>query len=150
MARGTVRVRIGAKDVHYAGNLVSGAKIIELMTDAGTELAILIGGTEGLLASWKHIEQYVPVALGDYLEIKTWVSRYGNTSFDLEAEVYKTCELADKSGASMACNIISPPVLVSKGSFVGVTPKETNRGFQIPKEDIPFTPHNGIMWWESK
>lgn len=56
----------------------------------------------------------MPVMLGDYLEIKTWVSRYGNTSFDWEAEVYKTCELVDQSGTSSACNIIDPPVLVAR------------------------------------
>jgi len=148
MKKGTMRVRIGARDVHYAGNLVSGAHIIGLMTDAGTELAIMVGGTEGLLASWRHIEQYVPVALGDYLEIETWISRYGNTSFDWEAEVHKVCELVDKSGKSNACKILEPAVLVAKGSFVGVCPKEQNRGFQVPKEQIPFIPHNGVMWWE--
>jgi len=148
--RGTVRVRIGVGDTHYAGNLVSGAHIIELMDDAGTELAVMIGGDEGLLASWRHIEQFEPVVLGDFLEVKTWVSRYGNTSFDWEAEVYKVCELADKSGASSACNIIDPPKLVAKGSFVGVCPKNVNRGFQVPKEEIPYIPHNGVMWWENK
>lgn len=150
MERGTIRLRMGMADTHYAGNLVSGAHIIELMDDAGTELAVMIGGDEGLLASWKHIEQFVPVVLGDYLEVKTWVSRFGNTSFDWEAEVYKTCELVDKSGASSACNIIDPPVLVAKGSFVGVCPKSMNRGFQVPKEEIPYIPHNGVMWWEKK
>lgn len=148
MERGCMRVRMGMADTHYAGNLVSGAHIIELMDDAGTELAVMIGGDEGLLASWKHIEQFVPVLLGDYLEIRTWVSRFGNTSFDWEAEVYKVCELVDKSGNSSACNIIDPPVLVAKGSFVGVCPKSMNRGFQVPKEQIPFIPHNGEMWWE--
>ncbi len=98
MERGTMRLRMGVNDTHYAGNLVAGARIIELMDDAGTELPIMVGGDEGLLACWKHVEQYVPVYLGDYLEVKTWVSRWGNTSFDWEAEVYKVCELADKSG----------------------------------------------------
>lgn len=150
MERGTMRLRMGVNDTHYAGNLVAGARIIELMDDAGTELPIMVGGDEGLLACWKHVEQYVPVYLGDYLEIKTWISRWGNTSFDWGAEVYKVCELADKSGQSSACNIIEPPVLVAKGSYVGVIPKEMNRGFQVPKEDIPFQPHNGEMWWEKK
>ncbi len=149
MERGTMRVRMSTADTHYAGNLVSGARIIELMDDAGTELPIMLNGDEGLLASWRHIEQYVPVVLGDYLEIKTWVSRYGNTSFDWEAEVYKVCELLDKSGQSSACNIIDPPVLVAKGSFVGVCPKEVNRGPQVPKESIPFISHNGVNWWEA-
>lgn len=150
MERGTMIVRMSTADTHYAGNLVSGARIIELMDDAGTELPIMLCGDEGLLASWRHIEQYIPVVLGDYLEIKTWVSRYGNTSFDWEAEVYKVCELEDKSGQSSACNIIDPPVLVAKGSFVGVCPKEVNRGQQVPKESIPFIPHNGSNWWEEK
>ena len=73
MERGTMRLRMGVNDTHYAGNLVAGARIIELMDDAGTELPIMVGGDEGLLACWKHVEQYVPVYLGDYLEIKTWI-----------------------------------------------------------------------------
>ncbi len=149
MERATLRLRMGTNDAHYAGNLVAGAHLIEYMSDCGTELMIMEAGDEGLLASWKHIEQYIPVYAGDYIEIKAWISRYGNTSRDFEVEVYKVCEPAD-GGVTGACNIIEPPQLVAKASGVGVIPQEANRGLQVAKEDIPYVPHNGVMWWEKK
>ena len=149
MDRGTLRVRLSGADAHYGQNLVSMARIIELMADAGTELEIMDCGDEGLLACWKHIEQYVPVFAGDYVEVKSWFSRYGNTSRDMEAEVYKVCESAD-GGKTTACNLIDPPILVAKGSAVGVSPKDLDRGLQVKtREEIPFIPNDGKNWWEN-
>ena len=58
---GTIRMRMGTHDAHYGGNLVDGARLIGLISDAGTELQIAWSGDEGLLAAWHHIEQFVPV-----------------------------------------------------------------------------------------
>lgn len=98
------------------------------------------------MASWQHTEHYAPVYAGDYLEVRAWISRYGNTSREFTAEVYKVCELAD-GGVTSACNVIEPPVLVAKASGIGVIPKEMNRGPQIPKDKIPYIPNNGKKWW---
>ncbi|MHA1414427.1 MAG: 3-aminobutyryl-CoA ammonia lyase, partial [Promethearchaeota archaeon] len=43
-----IRVRISASDAHYGGNLVDGAKILELFGDVATELLIRHDGDEGL------------------------------------------------------------------------------------------------------
>jgi len=43
-----LRVRISAKDVHYAGDLVDGAHIMKLFGDVATELTIRYDGDEGL------------------------------------------------------------------------------------------------------
>jgi 3-aminobutyryl-CoA ammonia-lyase len=150
MKRGTIRLRMSVADTHYAGNLVSGARIIELMSDAGTELQIMYSGNEGLLACWKHIEQFEPVYLGDYIEVKAWFSRFGNTSADFEAEVYKVAAPAAQGAGEGACDIIDPSVLVAKGSGVGVTPKNINRGLQVPKEAIPYEAADGRLWWENR
>ena len=41
----TIRVRMGAADAHYAGNLVNGSRMLDLFGDIATELAILSDGT---------------------------------------------------------------------------------------------------------
>ena len=147
---GTIRMRMGTHDAHYGGNLVDGARLIGLISDAGTELLIAWSGDEGLLAAWHHIEQFVPVYMGDYIEVRTWFSRYGNTSADLEGAVYKVGELVD-GGKTNAARIIDPPILVMRASATGVTPKDVNRGLQVEKlEDIPFEPAGETKWWEKK
>lgn len=143
---GTIRMRMS--DGHYGGGLVDGARLIGLISDAGTELQIAWSGDEGLLAAWHHIEQYEPVYMGDYIEVKTWFSRYGNTSADMEGAVYKVGELVD-GGKTNAARIIDPPRLVMRASATGVTPKEVNRGLQVEKlEDIPFEAAGEKKWWE--
>ncbi len=36
-----IRVRMGAHDAHYGGNLVDGAKMLQLFGDVATELLII-------------------------------------------------------------------------------------------------------------
>lgn len=145
---GTIRIRVSGG--HYGGGLLDGAALIGLISDAGTELQIAWSGDEGLLAAWHHIEQYVPVYVGDYLEVRTWFSRYGNTSADLEGAIYKVGELVD-GGKTNAARLLDPPVLVMRASATGVTPKAQNRGLQVEKlEDIPFEPAGETKWWEKK
>lgn len=143
---GTIRMRVSGG--HYGGGLLDGAALIGLISDAGTELSIAWSGDEGLLAAWHHIEQYEPVYVGDYIEVKTWFSRYGNTSADMEGAIYKVGELVKGENPNSA-TIIDPPRLVMRASATGVTPKEVNRGLQVEKlEDIPFEPAGEKKWWE--
>lgn len=44
-----IRVRMSAHDAHYGGNLVDGARMLQLFGDVGTELCIVYDGDEGLL-----------------------------------------------------------------------------------------------------
>ncbi len=145
---GVIRMRMSTHDAHYGGNLVDGARLIGLISDAGTELQIALTGDEGLLAAWHHIEQFEPVYMGDYVEVRTWFSRYGNTSADMEGAVYKVGELVD-GGKTNAARLIDPPRLVMRASATGVTLKEANRGLQVEKrEDIPFEAAGEKKWWE--
>jgi len=145
---GVIRMRMSTHDAHYGGNLVDGARLIGLISDAGTELQIALTGDEGLLAAWHHIEQFEPVYMGDYVEVRTWFSRYGNTSADMEGAVYKVGELVD-GGKTNAARLIDPPRLVMRASATGVTLKECNRGLQVEKrEDIPFEEPGEKKWWE--
>ena len=51
-----IRLRIGAHDVHYAGNLVDGAKMLNLFGDVATELLIRSDGDEGLFVAYDRVE----------------------------------------------------------------------------------------------
>ena len=44
-----LRIRMSSHDAHYAGNLVDGARILNLFGDLATELTIQYDGDEGLL-----------------------------------------------------------------------------------------------------
>ena len=48
----TIRVRMSAHDAHYGGNLVDGAKMLELFGDVATELLIRRDGDEGLFCAF--------------------------------------------------------------------------------------------------
>jgi hypothetical protein len=57
----TLRVRISANDVHYAGELLDGAHIMKLFGDVATELTIRYDGDEGLLRAYENVEFLKPV-----------------------------------------------------------------------------------------
>jgi 3-aminobutyryl-CoA ammonia-lyase len=46
-----IRVRMSMHDAHYGGNLVDGAKMLNLFGDVATELLIRHDGDEGLFAA---------------------------------------------------------------------------------------------------
>ncbi len=64
----TLRVRMGAHDAHYAGELVDGARVLALFGDVATELLIRLDGDEGLFRAYEGIEFLAPVRAGDYVE----------------------------------------------------------------------------------
>lgn len=47
-----IRLRMSSHDAHYGGNLVDGARMLQLFGDVATELLIQMDGDEGLL---KHM-----------------------------------------------------------------------------------------------
>jgi len=60
----TLRVRVGAEDVHYGGGLVAGAYAMKLFGDLATEATIRLDGHEGLLRAYEDVEFLAPVAAG--------------------------------------------------------------------------------------
>src|SRR6478672_886511 len=63
----TLRVRMGAHDTHYAGELVDGARVLGLFGDVATELLIRLDGDEGLFRAYEGIEFLAPVRAGDFI-----------------------------------------------------------------------------------
>ena len=76
----TIRVRMSAHDAHYGGNLVDGAKMLELFGDVATELLIRRDGDEGLFCAYDMVEFKAPVYAGDYIEATGEIVSEGNTS----------------------------------------------------------------------
>jgi len=85
----TIRVRMSARDAHYGGNLVPGAKMLEIFGDLITDLAIQQDGDEGLFRAYHEVEFLAPVYSGDFIEAKGRIVKVGNTSRRCEFEAYK-------------------------------------------------------------
>ncbi|MGB3346070.1 MAG: hotdog fold domain-containing protein [Candidatus Humimicrobiia bacterium] len=121
-----IRVRMSSLDVHYGGDLVSGAKILELFGDVATELLIKNDGDEGLFAGYKKIDFLVPVYAGDYIEARGEIIRIGSTSRDIVFEAYKVIK-ARKDVSESAADYLEKPILVVKAEGTCVVKKENQR-----------------------
>src|SRR3954464_840934 len=85
----TLRLRMGAHDAHYAGELVDGARMLALFGDLATELLIRLDGDEGLFRAYESIEFLAPVLAGDYIEATAGLVAVGNTSRKIRFEALK-------------------------------------------------------------
>lgn len=126
MGKATLRVRISDKDVHYAGNLVSGSKMMEFFGDVATELLIRHDGDEGLFRAYDNVEFLAPVRSGDYLEIEGELTEVGNTSRKMSFEARKVIELEPQISPS-AARLLPQPVIVARATGTCVVPKGLQR-----------------------
>ena len=122
----TIRLRLGLHDAHYGGNLVDGAKILQLFGDVATELLIRMDGDEGLFRAYNTIEFLSPVYAGDFIEATGRIVHVGATSRKMTFEAYKVITLAPEHGDT-AAKILDPPTLVCKAEGTCVTPKDRQR-----------------------
>ena len=122
----TLRVRMAQTDVHYGGNLVAGAKVMEIFGDLATELAIRSDGDEGLLAGYERVEFLAPVYAGDFLEATGRILRVGTTSRTCEFECRKYIqpryELSDS-----AADLLEQPVVTTRATGTFVVKKDHQR-----------------------
>jgi 3-aminobutyryl-CoA ammonia-lyase len=111
-----LRLRLSPSHAHYAGGLVAGAKILEVVGDLATELAIREAGEEGLSVAYDQVEFLAPLFAGDYIEARAEITEVGRTSRRLEAEVHKV--IASSGGGKAA--VLKEPLLVgrAKGTLV--------------------------------
>jgi 3-aminobutyryl-CoA ammonia-lyase len=122
-----LRVRMGSHDAHYAGDLVDGARMLELFGDAATELLIRHDGDEGLFASYENVEFLAPVFVGDYIEVIGKIIKTGNTSRKMEFEAKKVITSDKNAEFDSAAKVIEEPQLVGKAVGICVVPKERQR-----------------------
>ena len=126
MIEASIRLRIGQHDAHYAGNLVDGAKMLNLFGDVATELLIRYDGDEGLFRAYDMVEFLAPVYAGDFIEAKGRIVKAGNTSRKMEFEAWKYISPAPDA-VETAADLLEEPVLVCRATGTCVTPKECQR-----------------------
>jgi 3-aminobutyryl-CoA ammonia-lyase len=121
-----LKVRMSLHDAHYAGNLVDGARILNLFGDVATELLIRYDGDEGLFRAYSSVEFLAPVYAGDYIEVKGKIVKTGNTSRQMEFEALKIIS-QDPGQGETAAKVLKEPVLVCRAKGTCVTPKDKQR-----------------------
>ncbi len=122
----TIRLRMSLHDAHYGGNLVDGAKMLQLFGDVATELLIINDGDEGLFKAYTMVEFMAPVYAGDYIEAVGEITSCGNTSRTMSFEARKVITTrADISDS--ACDVLAEPIVVCRATGVCVVPKNCQR-----------------------
>ncbi|RLL89359.1 3-aminobutyryl-CoA ammonia lyase [Petrotoga sp. HKA.pet.4.5] len=126
MEKAIIRVRMGSQDAHYGGNLVDGAKILQLFGDVATELLIKHDGDEGLFKAYDNVDFISPVYAGDYIEAEGEITKVGNTSrtmsFEARKVITKRTDISDS-----AADYLEKPIIVCKASGTCVVPKDKKR-----------------------
>ena len=121
-----IRMRMSCHDAHYGGNLVDGAKMLQLFGDVATELLIINDGDEGLFKAYDNVEFMAPVYAGDYIEAEGEIVSVGNTSRKMVFEARKV--IAPRSDISdSAADVLAEPVVVCRASGTCVVPKKCQR-----------------------
>ena len=121
-----IRLRMSSADAHYGGNLVDGAKMLQLFGDVATELLIMQDGDEGLFCAYDNVEFLAPVYAGDYIEATGEITQVGNSSRKMVFEARKVIVPRPDISAS-AADVLAEPVVVCRASGTCVVPKACQR-----------------------
>ena len=117
---------MSSHDAHYGGNLVDGARMLQLFGDVATELLILQDGDEGLFKAYDNVEFLAPVYAGDYIEAVGEIVSVGNTSRKMVFEARKVIVPRPDINDS-ACDVLEEPIVVCRASGTCVVPKDKKR-----------------------
>ena len=126
MVKTTIRLRMSAGDAHYGGNLVDGAKMLQLFGDVATELLIMQDGDEGLFVAYDNVEFLAPVHGGDYIEAEGEITKVGNTSRKMTFVARKVVAARPDISPS-AADELDEPMVVCRASGTCVVPKDCQR-----------------------
>ena len=122
-----IRMRMSSHDAHYGGNLVDGARMLQLFGDVATELLIQLDGDEGLFKAYDSVEFMAPVFAGDFIEAEGEIINVGNSSRKMKFEARKVIvprpDLSDS-----AADVLAEPIVVCRATGTCVTPKDKQRG----------------------
>lgn len=121
-----IRVRMSSHDAHYGGNLVDGAKMLQLFGDMATELLIRHDGDEGLFKAYDAVEFIAPVYAGDYIEAVGEITHVGNTSRKMTFEARKVI-IPRTDISESAADFLTEPIVVCRASGTCVVPKNCQR-----------------------
>ena len=121
-----IRVRMSQADAHYGGNLVDGARMLQLFGDVATELCVRHDGDEGLFRAYEQVEFLAPVFAGDYVEATGEITRVGTTSRSMRFEARKVIvprpDVSDSAAA-----VLAEPQVVCRALGTCVVPKDKQR-----------------------
>lgn len=121
-----IRVRMSLHDAHYGGNLVDGAKVLQLFGDAATELLIRNDGDEGLFRAYEKVEFLAPIYAGDFIEAEGEIVEWGNTSRKMVFEARKVI-LPRRDINESAADVLEEPVIVCRAIGTCVVTKDRQR-----------------------
>lgn len=117
-----IRLRMSTADAHYGGNLVDGAKMLQLFGDVATELLIRHDGDEGLFVAYDKVEFTATVYAGEFIEAVGEITKVGNTSrkmvFEARKVIVPRTDISDS-----ACDVLEEPVVVCRAEGTCVVPK---------------------------
>lgn len=122
-----LHLRISEHDVHYAGGLVDGARLMALFGDAATELCIRNDGDEGLFRAYQNVEFLAPVHAGDFLEVMAELLSVGRTSRQMRFAVHRIIKSAASAHNDSAADLLDEPELVARAEGTCVVPLEKQR-----------------------
>ena len=126
MDQAMIRLRMSAHDAHYGGELVDGARMLQLFGDVATELLIRHDGDEGLFAGYESVEFKAPVYAGDFIEAVGEIIKVGNTSRKMTFEARKVIVPRTDLNDS-AADALDVPVVVCRAVGTCVVPKDKQR-----------------------
>ena len=127
---------MSAHDAHYGGNLVDGAKMLQLFGDVATELLIQYDGDEGLFAAYDKVEFLAPVYAGDYIEASGEIVSVGNSSRKMVFEARKVI-VPRPDISDSAADVLAEPIVVCRASGTCVVPKACQRNVTtVNKSDM--------------
>lgn len=106
-------VRPGADDCHYRGYLVSGARLLQYVTDCIACLSSVREGTGGLVANINGNFR-VEVHAMDELVVKLKLEKIGNTSRLYSFTIYKTIEYSNDGTAT--AKVLEKALLTADGT----------------------------------
>ena len=121
-----IRMRMSSHDAHYGGNLVDGARMLNLFGDVATELLIINDGDEGLFCAYDNVEFLAPVYAGDYIEAVGEITNIGNSSRKMTFEARKVI-VPRPDISDSAADVLTEPIVVCRASGTCVVPKKSQR-----------------------
>ena len=124
--KAVIKVRMSLHDAHYGGNLVDGAKMLQLFGDVATELLIRSDGDEGLFRAYDNVEFLNPVYAGDFIEATGEIISQGKTSRKMVFEARKVIIPRPDLNDS-AADLLAEPIVVCRASGTCVVPLEKQR-----------------------
>jgi 3-aminobutyryl-CoA ammonia-lyase len=117
---------MSSQDAHYGGNLVDGAKMLQLFGDVATELLIKRDGDEGLFKAYDMVEFFAPVYAGEFIEAVGEIVSEGNSSRKMVFEARKVI-VPRHDISDSAADFLEEPIVVCRASGTCVTPKSCQR-----------------------